>query len=256
MSQTVIQIAEMTRIMELLFHVLDIRITFFDPEENEIPLGAIKPPCLFCRTRRLDSAFDARCVECDRSHLALAKEKNEICIYRCHAGLLEGIVPLSDKRHRYLGAIVFGQLADEANPIPGIPVSNAGKMKEIGDLLLYLTGYIRENEVIRQAAAPWQKRVQHLIRTRLSEKISLSEMARASGCSPSYFSHNFRRCFGTTFRQEVRKERVEAAKKLLLDGLSVAECADRTGYCDPFSFSKDFKKITGLSPSCWKKQNR
>ena len=60
MSQTVIQIAEMTRIMELLFHVLDIRITFFDPEENEIPLGAIKPPCLFCRTRRLDSAFDAR----------------------------------------------------------------------------------------------------------------------------------------------------------------------------------------------------
>ena len=112
MNEYVIQTEEMNRIMELLFHVLDIRITFFDLREEEVASFHIKEMSSFCREHRKDPLFHARCVECDRLNLARAKQLRDVHIYCCHAGLLEGIVPLYNRRGSYLGAIVYGQLAN------------------------------------------------------------------------------------------------------------------------------------------------
>ena len=45
------------------------------------------------------------------------------------------------------------------------------------------------------------------------------------------------------------QKRLNTAKELLLDdSLSIQEIAARTGYPDSFSFSKQFKKYTSLTP--------
>ena len=85
------------------------------------------------------------------------------------------------------------------------------------------------------------------------ENISLKDIANKLGCSVSYLSHRIPEEFGMPLKKYIRQQRIEKAKKLLLDNLSVAECAYLLGYKDQFYFSKDFKKICGISPLYWKK---
>ena len=85
---------------------------FFDLQECEVDNFNIKEMSPFCRLHRQDEAFDALCVKGDREHLSIAKQTRDVHIYHCHAGLLEGIVPLYDRKGLYLGAIVFGQPRD------------------------------------------------------------------------------------------------------------------------------------------------
>ena len=46
--------------------------------------------------------------------------------------------------------------------------------------------------------------------------------------------------------------RVEAAKQLLTQGLSVAKIAEQTGYRDSGSLIHVFKKVTGMTPGQYK----
>ena len=47
----------------------------------------------------------------------------------------------------------------------------------------------------------------------------------------------------------ILKYKIKKAQSLLLKGFNVNEAAKSVGYDDPFTFSKIFKKHTGISPS-------
>lgn len=85
---------------------------------------------------------------------------------------------------------------------------------------------------------------------------SLSEIAEICGVSEGYFRKLFREYSGENpidFRQ---KHRIEKAKQLLLlDTHSIGEIAEELHFSDIYHFSKTFKKITGLSPLQYIKQN-
>ncbi len=85
---------------------------------------------------------------------------------------------------------------------------------------------------------------------------SLDEIAKICGVSEGYFRKLFREYSGETpmvFRQ---KHRIEKAKQLLLlDTHSISEIAEMLHFSDVFHFSKTFKKITGVSPQKYAKQN-
>lgn len=249
----VIRNAEMRSIMGLLYRVLDIRITFFDMTESEVDTFDIKAMSAFCRKERESSAFNRRCQECDRTHLDVAKHSGKVHIYRCHAGLLEGIVPLYAPNGHYMGAIVFGQLCDEMTParvrLQGVPVSNSAQMYDIGALLKYLGEYICENEYIKSVSRPWAERAQHYLEEKLPGRITLSALARAIGKSPSFLSHHFPEEFGMTLTEYCRKWKMEKAMQMLRRGCQVRECAFALAYADEFYFSREFKRYYGVPPS-------
>jgi AraC-like DNA-binding protein len=79
----------------------------------------------------------------------------------------------------------------------------------------------------------------------------LSDMARLS---PAYFSTVFKKQVGASFKEYLTGVRVKAAMELLgKTNRSVAEISAAVGYDDPFYFSRAFKKVTGRSPSEWRK---
>lgn len=82
---------------------------------------------------------------------------------------------------------------------------------------------------------------------------SLSELAAMAGMSKSHFSARFRESFDEAPGAFQQRWRIERAKGLLdRPGLPVADVAGQIGFSDAFSFSRAFKKITGLSPRAWR----
>lgn len=70
----------------------------------------------------------------------------------------------------------------------------------------------------------------------------------------SYLSNLFSSAEGTTIEQYFILQRIEKAKELLVYGqLSLSEIADSLGYSSVHHLSSQFKKITGLTPSYFKK---
>ena len=66
-------------------------------------------------------------------------------------------------------------------------------------------------------------------------------------------SHLFRNEMGTTFSDYLTRVRLEAAKKLLMEGASVDKTAEEVGYNDGNYFIKIFKKYVGVTPAKYRK---
>jgi len=94
------------------------------------------------------------------------------------------------------------------------------------------------------------------IRENLGQDISRMEVADMLHLNEEYFSKMFHRYAGSTFKEFVMAERMQQAQRLLKHSrLSVSLIASRVGY-DNFSyFSKAFKKVTGLTPQEYRKEN-
>jgi len=214
MLKYAMQTAKMDELMGLLSRVLNLRITFFDLQESELSGFNIKGLSPFCRSSRQKAAsFRAACALCDREHLLTAKRSGGVHIYQCHAGLLEGIVPLYDRHKIYLGSIVFGQLRDEEMEYPAADMkllsrnrkSSKKEMHDIGALLKCSSEYIIENELVQYRSKPWAERLDDYIVSHLSGRVTLSGMSKEIGRSTSFLSHNFPLEFGMPLKEYVLK---------------------------------------------------
>jgi AraC family transcriptional regulator len=92
------------------------------------------------------------------------------------------------------------------------------------------------------------------IEEHLNKDIGLEELARLNSLSRYHFARAFRDSLGETPYQYVLKKRIHRAKNLLINPvLSVNEIAMLTGFCDSKQFARIFRKITGASPTVWRK---
>ncbi|GGD73448.1 response regulator [Paenibacillus nasutitermitis] len=83
-----------------------------------------------------------------------------------------------------------------------------------------------------------------------TESISLQQVADEVNVSRNYFSEMFKRETGKNFIEYLITLRVKRAKELLSEStLRVYEVAEQSGFNDVKHFSKQFKKIVGLTPA-------
>lgn len=93
-----------------------------------------------------------------------------------------------------------------------------------------------------------------LFHDKVAEPVSIAEVARKLGCSPSCFTREFRRRTGQTAIAYLTGIRIRHAARLLeTTDLKLREIAALTGYSDEFYFSRAFTKATGSNPSAWRK---
>ena len=90
---------------------------------------------------------------------------------------------------------------------------------------------------------------QQIMKTYMSENISLNSIAAEVGMSPSYFSSIFSREEGKTFVEYLTEIRMDKAKELLMcSSLKTSEIGYEVGYKDPHYFSYIFKKTQHCTP--------
>jgi len=88
------------------------------------------------------------------------------------------------------------------------------------------------------------------IDTHISDPLSYASLGQRFNYHPNHINRMIRRITGLPFHRYLVSKRIKLACHLLCDeGFSVAETAKQCGYSDSASFSKCFKKQTGMSPS-------
>ncbi|WP_375741291.1 helix-turn-helix domain-containing protein [Pseudomonas boanensis] len=87
------------------------------------------------------------------------------------------------------------------------------------------------------------------IRERYAQPISLGELTAIAGLSVAQLERHCKRIFQLTPRQMIHKARLGAASQLLASDMPITDIALNCGYTDHSAFSRQFKALTGLSPS-------
>jgi len=89
------------------------------------------------------------------------------------------------------------------------------------------------------------------------QPIRVVELAQLAGMSESHFSRQFKAAIGTSPIDWLRRERINQAKRRLIESDdAIKEIARQVGYTDQFFFSKDFKRMTKLTPTQFREQER
>lgn len=82
------------------------------------------------------------------------------------------------------------------------------------------------------------------------EPVGVQEIADMLRITPSHASARFRQLTGTTITAYVRRRRIDQARRLLqTPTLSVKEISAMLGYRFPHHFAREFRRLTGKSPS-------
>ena len=80
-----------------------------------------------------------------------------------------------------------------------------------------------------------------------------SLLSRKLGYDYTYLANLFSATEGTTIEQFILRHRIERVKELIVyDELSLTEIADKLHYCNVSHLSRQFKKMTGLTPTFFK----
>jgi len=95
-----------------------------------------------------------------------------------------------------------------------------------------------------------QKRVVEFIEEHLAEVISLAALAELVDLSLYHFARAFTQSFGAPPHRYHMARRMDRAKSLLQrPALSVTEIGARIGFRETSSFTRSFRKLTGLTPT-------
>lgn len=113
------------------------------------------------------------------------------------------------------------------------------------ELLAELPSSSRETRVPQ-----WMRRVYDCLDASTQRRPSLAELAKIAGVHPVHVARTFRQTTGCTISEFIRAQRIDRAMKLLRDGSrSLADVALQCGFADQSHFSRDFKRVVGVTPA-------
>ena len=85
---------------------------------------------------------------------------------------------------------------------------------------------------------------------------SISEMIKSTNYSHGFVCRAFKKHVGKTLMQYVLEERLRLSIIMLLDkNKSAVDVALDSGFCSQSSYINAFKKLFGITPAVWRKQN-
>jgi AraC-like DNA-binding protein/mannose-6-phosphate isomerase-like protein (cupin superfamily) len=92
------------------------------------------------------------------------------------------------------------------------------------------------------------------IQQHFKEDISIDTLAEMCNMSYSYFSRQFAKVIGKTFKEYLNFIRINEAEKLLItSNMNITEVALETGFSNTSYFIKQFKLYKGISPKQYRK---
>ncbi len=173
----------------------------------------------FCQLMRQHPEHSGRCRMSDRCGGLEASKKDQLCIYRCHAGLTDFSIPLVIAGH-LVGFVLCGQ----------VRLSNDVELVDI----LNVDDRWQDDPALVQAFCDVPAHVY---------------------LSPYYFSKLFKKYQGIGFNAWVNQQRMASAKELLCHSdWSIASIARNLGFSQTSYFCKVFRQTYQVTPQAFRQQ--
>ena len=100
-------------------------------------------------------------------------------------------------------------------------------------------------------------RVIEYMKEHISEKLSVDDVCSILHYNKSYVFRRFKKTTGSSLMAYFTKMKIQKAKEMLREtDLSLSGISDALSFDDPNYFSKTFKKVTGYTPSTYRKMRR
>ncbi|MEL6351399.1 MAG: response regulator [Cyanobacteria bacterium J06627_28] len=85
------------------------------------------------------------------------------------------------------------------------------------------------------------------------QPINLGDVAQAAGYTPAYLTNLCQSQTGRTVKKWITERRMAQARKLLKETAhSIRQIAGDSGYTDPGYFTRQFRKLHGVTPKVWR----
>jgi len=123
-------------------------------------------------------------------------------------------------------------------------------LEDLFGILAFICGQ-KDEQVTKLDTPEYFSRIEEYITHHLSDSLSLQGLCCRFHVSQAYLSKLFRKYTGHTFQQYLLKARIDFAKSLMDSsaGIKIRDVAALAGFSDQFYFSKQFKRIVGVTPT-------
>ena len=120
-----------------------------------------------------------------------------------------------------------------------------------GLLLEIVVHTLRGSKVATNRKAPtWLAKARDLLHDSFCQNLTLKEVAENVSIHPVYLATCFRRHYGCSIGEYVRKLRIDfACAQIRESNRPLTEIGVSAGFCDQSHFSRSFKDLIGMSPS-------
>ena len=250
-------------------HSFQIRALLYDREGSILVEGLKAHNSAYCSLLRNELGLEHLCVECDRKNMEKARNAGKLVVYTCHCGLLEAIYPIYVKG-KHMGYAMIGQIRQSNffNPaykalwkerfhnevfeesFSSLPIYSRKKIQHILGLFTPLMEYIAEHEFITSQQHILVDKLLEYLHLNADRVVSMKEVSVFIKKSPSTITHTIKELTGMSFKEFCIDYRIKQGEKLMRKHpeMTIREIADKTGYSDPFYFSRIFKKYRGEAP--------
>ena len=221
-----------------------------------------------------------RCFACDRRSIASLTPPYAPLQYRCHAGLIDAVIPITEGG-QLVATILFGQLLDDSPReaqwaltrqlcawYPDQPTLETAftklaqlsnrQIKACYEIINACVSEIRLEGLMKRSAQTDAERLDRYIGEHYAQPLTVSLLAQALSCSKNKLYLLAEQLEpGLTISGLIAKRRIAAAQQLLArPGATVRDVAERVGIPDYNYFAKVFRKATGMTPSAYRARGR
>ncbi len=268
---------KMARLLENFYAISGIRYSLVDHNNNLLCSSDAFSD--FCVQMNALPEGHRRCKQCDAEAVAaVARSEGGYYTYRCHAGLMETIIPIRGDGET-LAHIMFGQMIGQGEreeqwrdtrgllswhgkaekfraPFLALKQIDEDNIRACAELLMACSSYLWMECFLRGSAPSDYAQLAEYIEENYAANPSLGEIAKALSMSKTKLCAVAAK-EGATVKGLLGARQMKAAKKLLAGtDLPISEVAALSGVRDYNYFSKRFKQEYGVTPRDYRRAAR
>ncbi|MEK4327268.1 response regulator [Paenibacillus sp. FSL R7-0312] len=153
-------------------------------------------------------------------------------------------------------SLEFKELVQAQSRVDG-QIQQIYRHTSLPQLQRYITDLLEQyaGGIIRDEMNVLMKRMLDLIHRHYDENLKLETLADVFSYSSAYLGKLLKNSTGSSFNSYLDNVRIGRAKELLDQGCKIHQAASEVGFSDVDYFREKFKKITGLSPSVYRRKD-
>lgn len=276
MNEQQLDISQLGRLLNNLHQITGLKFALQDYRAHEIYTASYQTA--FCRRIADTPQGYAKCVACDGALYNTLRPDSGVVQYRCHAGLIEVAIPITEGG-KIVANILFGQLLDDADidaqwestralcawyaDIEGLKRAfyqlrqvSEEDIRACAEIAMACVSEVRFKSLIKTGALTDYQRLTLYIDQHYAERLSLDVLSEKLSIGKTKLCALASKEGGTTPSQMIVAKRIAVARGLLAGSEKrVHEIAEAVGIPDYNYFAKVFKKLVGQTPLAYRKQH-